>query len=738
MIMWKKSVPAYALVALLCCAPAAHALDRSGLVLPEHNDYFDEGDKPLGAVAKVETPAPTDNVVTMEADAVAYDKDNMIAVAHGNITVLQGGYVLKADQLTYYQSRNLVEAEGNVSLLQPTGDVFFADKVALKDDMQRGVIHQFKARMTDDSVFAAGEARKVDAATTKLRDAVYTPCHLCEDSDPFWQVKASHMKVDEREERITFNNARMELFGVPFIYTPWMRQPTPDAAATSGFLTPEYSTSNNLGRMIRAPYYWRIDQDKDVTLTPTYMSEEDWLLEGDYRQLTDQGNYRVRFSGTNPTKRDGAGNKTEGTEFRGHIYAEGEENLSEYSRLGFDINRASDDTYLRRYDFGSQRVLFSRLYAEAAEQRNFASVQTLAIQGLLSTDDSSTTPLVLPTIAGYYETEPNAYGIRLHTSANAQSLTRDIGADQNRLSVTAGGSLPYITEGGHILTTTLNLRQDLYNVDNVPMPSQPDYDGTITRTIPQAALEWRFPLISPMGRDAMTIEPIVLGVLQPNGGNPMEIPNEDNTLIELSDTNIFSLDRMPGLDTVDSGPRAAYGFRTQYLFEGGEFLDGLLGQNYSFDDTPFPNSTNPGEHASDYIGRIGFNAYPVDISYRFGIDHETFSSNRNEVTAGFTEPWLTLIASYRSLNNNRYLANREEGTLYGSLPVSEEWTVFGSGRRDLTADQMIAAGGGLIYHNECFSLMLQALRTYTRDRDIEPDTSVTLRVGFKNLGEFGE
>lgn len=727
-----------ALMVLVACLPAMAQETQTGLILPEDEPMFKKG-KPLNAIGGVAKP-DSDEPITMEADTVGYDKDNGIAIANGHVTVVQGAYVLNADKISYYQQKGIVIAEGNVSVLQPTGDVYFADRAQLKDDMQQGVINNFKARMADNSVFAAMEARKVDAATTKLKKAVYTPCKLCETAAPFWQIKASEMTVDEKEEEIIYRNARMEMGGIPVIYTPYLSQPTPDAAGRSGVLTPEYSSSSNLGKTVKVPYYWRIDQDKDITLTPWYMSEEDWLLQGDYRQLTDNGDYKVAFSATNPTKRDGFGNKTQGSEFRGHIYALGEENLTDYSRLGFDINRTTDDTYVRRYGFGSQPVLFSRIYAETAEKRNFALAQGLSIQGLRATDNPDTTPTVVPTIEAYYETKPFDSGLKLHAFGDVQSLSRDIGSDQRRVSVTAGGSLPYVTEGGHVITTTVNLRQDVYNVSDVFTPSDPSFDGTIERTIPQGAVEWRYPLIKPMeSGDSITVEPIVLAVAQPNGGNPVEIPNEDNTLIELSDSNLFSLNRMPGLDTVDSGTRAAYGVRSQYLFAGGESIDTLFGQNYSVsDDTPFPNSTTPGQNASDYIGRIGLYADPLELAYRFAFDHESLSSNRTEFSLGFRKPWLNVVTTYRALDNNRYLRDSEEATAYVSMPLAEEWSIFGSARRDLVLDQMIAAGTGLTYHNECFSLMLQGLRTYTRDRDIEPDTAITLRVGFKNLGEFGD
>jgi LPS-assembly protein len=99
---------------------------------------------------------------------------------------------------------------------------------------------------------------------------------------------------------------------------------------------------------------------------------------------------------------------------------------------------------------------------------------------------------------------------------------------------------------------------------------------------------------------------------------------------------------------------------------------------------------------------------------------------------------LGLTGAYRELKNNQYLPDSREAILNGALPLTDSWTLYGGGRRNLELDQMVASAGGLLYRNECFNLMLQAARNYTRDRDIEPSTSFTFRFGFKNLGEFGD
>jgi LPS-assembly protein len=687
------------------------------------------------AIAPQEADAP----VTFSADEMATDEQNGIVIARGNVEVMQGGMILMAKQITYYHKADLVVATGEVTMLQPTGDVYFAERAELKDAMKRAVIHDFKARLADKSVLVAREAIKVNSNVTALKNASYTPCNLCANTAPFWQMNAQSAVVDNIDERVTYRGAFMEMWGVPMFYTPYLSHPTPDASGRSGFLTPSYGTNPYFGGLVKVPYYWRISEDKDVVVTPWITTSEGPVLQGDYSQLTDGGKYRVRASATYPEKRDDNGNLTSGNELRGHLFARGEEMVNDDTRVGFDIQRTTDDTYLRRYSFGDQQTLFSRAYYEVAQGRNFALAQGLGIQGLRATDEGKSTPLLLPILQGYYETLAGGIdGLKFHVAADAQWLTREKGVDQRRISLTPGLTLPYVSEGGHILTTTLNLRQDIYNSQNVLLGGTQEFSGTTTRTLPQAALEWRYPLINQLASGSLVIEPVVLAVAQTTGGNTSAIANEDSTLVELTDTNLFSINRMPGLDLIDSGSRVAYGVRGHYFADSGVAIEGMLGQNFNVErNTPFPNSTRQGERVSDYIGRVAANYTPVHFAYRFAVDKEEAQVNRHEVDLGFNQPWLSFAGSYREIRNNRFLPDSREAVLTASMPLVDEWSIYGSARRDLELSQMVTSGGGLIYQNECFTFALDSLRVFTRDRDIEPTTEITFRVAFKNLGEFG-
>ncbi len=719
----------YAMI-VAACLPCA--------VLAAPSLYLDQQeDAPATKVAIAQQDA--DAPVTFSADEMGTDEAAGIVVARGNVEVMQGEMILLAKQITYYQQADLVVATGEVTMLQPTGDVYFAEKVELKDAMKRAVIHDFKARLSDKSVLVANEAIKVNSSVTALKKASYTPCNLCANMAPFWQMNADSAVVDNIDERVTYRGAFMEMMGVPMFYTPYLSHPTPDASGRSGLLTPTYSTNRYFGGVAKVPYYWRIDEDKDVVITPWVTSAEGPLLQADYGQLTNDGQYRFRGSITHPRKHDDDGNTVSGHEFRGHLFARGQEALNEDTRVGFDIQRASDDTYLRRYGFGGQQTLFSRAYYEVAQGRNFALAQGLGIQGLRATDDRETTPLLLPILQGYYETLTGGVdGLKFHVAADAQWLTRDQGVDQRRFSLTPGLTLPYVTSGGQIFTTTLNVRQDIYSSDDVPLGAGQNFNGTTTRTMPQAALEWRYPFINQLDSGAIIVEPVVLAVAQTTNGNTDNISNEDSTLVELTDTNLFSINRMPGLDLVDSGSRVAYGVRGHYFANSGVAVDGMLGQNHSFEpDTPFPNSTRQGERFSDYIGRVAASYEPVTLAYRFAMSNKDAEVNRHELDVSFTKPWLSFYGAYREIKNNSYLPDSREGVVNVSLPITDGWSIYANARRDIELDQMVTSGGGIIYENECFTFALDSLRVFARDRDIEPTTGYTFRVAFKNLGEFG-
>jgi LPS-assembly protein len=714
------------LAAAGCCAPAGANVkvdqDKSNPIPKTHIQA-----KPIYS---------SKDPVLLTASQMDYDRTNDTVVATGNVEVVQGETVVIADTLIYDRIHNQVQAMGNVSMLEPSGNVYFADTLELSDDMKSGLIHQFKARLPDDSLFAAANAHKIDDNTTELYKTAYTPCKCDQDKKtPLWAINAEHATIDQEAQEIRYDNATFNLGGIPIIYTPYFSHPTPGADNQSGLLPPSFLQSKNLGTVYKQPIYYTIAPDKDVTLTPIYTSLEGPVLYGEYRQKFNSGTLKLDGSITHPDDPD----VSQGGNIRGHYNAIGEFKINDTYDWGVDIHRASDDTYLHLYNFNNDTRLTSRVYAEGfnftpTSTRNYASIEALSFQGLTGQDNPNVIPIVAPLMNATWQSEPGLYDSRVSLDANSMLLYRKSGDESRRLSGTASWQLPYITQDGEILELNTQMRTDVYDVTNVQLSNGRNYTGTTGRAIPEASATWRDPFIKRMGESSLTLEPIVHGTISPGGGNPDKIPNEDSLLPDFTDSNLFSSDRFAGYDRVENGGRVSYGMRAQAQVFNDKFIDGLLGQQYRVVNDPnFPISNDPTSHFSDYVGKVGVTYDPINLAYRFRLDKDNLTANRSEIDLGYNRYPFTLNTSYLSLKDDPVLSNREVITGSGAINLTREWSLTGNGSRDLQLGKPVTTYGGVAYKNECVNVTSMLGKDYTHLLDIKPSLTFWFRVTLKNL-----
>lgn len=693
----------------------------------------------LPVMEKVDGQTP----VLLSATQMDYDSEGKIAVASGQVEIVQGPRVLLADKVSYYELSDVVIAEGNVSLLDPDGRVMFADKVQLNQEMKTGVVEQFAVRMEDQSLFAARHAERKSDDVTDLFAAVYTPCYVtCSDGSPTtptWQLRAKDVHIDQAAQTVTYQNAWMEFLDVPVLYTPYFSHPTPGADNKSGFLTPTYRYSNNLGWVFDLPYYYAIAPDQDVTITPIITTLEGPVLKGEYRAKYDRGVLFGIGSITVPQTRDASRTPGGDQAYRGHIDAKGFYNLSDTWNVGGQLQRTSDDTYLARYRFSAAPLLTSRAYVQGVNfidgnTRNNATIQGLAFQGLKAEDDSRREPLVLPLAELNYQTNPLAYNSRVAFNTSLLSLTRTEGTDTRRLSVGTAWTVPYATPTGHLFEAKTSLRVDVYYVANNLLSNGKVRDGVEHRVTPEASLLWRYPLIRRGYRSNVTIEPLAGMVVSPNTGNPEAIPNEDSSTPEFTDLNMFSDNRYPGLDRVEGGPRAFYGGRGLWdSFDRGNVIF-AVGQTVRLSNAQqFPLSNDLTSRVSDYVGRVAYNIRPFTVGYRFRLDKQTFQTRRDELDATYSGSYFALSANYLRFDEDPIAGSSEEINGGVSVMLTPQWTTSFATRRDLKLDQLTSASSGLTYQDECFTFLLQASRDLATDRDLRDTTSFVAQVVFKNL-----
>ena len=698
--------------------------------------------------AQAGAPIQTDAPVLFKADQLRNEQKIGLIVATGNVEFSQNGRTLLADSVSYNQRTDTVTANGNISLLEPSGEVLFADHLELTENMRNGIIENMRVQLTDDSRIAAVGGRRIGGTRTELRKAVYSPCELCEKDPtraPIWQVKAFKVTHDRETRDITYRDAYLEFYGIPIMYTPFLSHPDPTVERRTGLLTPTYGSDTVLGTKVTLPYYIDIAPNMDATVTPLITELEGVVGLGEFRHRLHSTSYKLSGSlteGTSPI------DPSEDT-LRGHIQGDLRHEFNPTWRGGADIYLSTDDTYLRRYKLGSDTELENRVFAEGFRGRNYLSADAYYFQGQRETDDQGDAPIVFPKLNINFVSEPAKYGGLWKFDADVLALSRTDGSDTRRMSAKTKWELPYISRLGEIYRVFASLQTDAYWVDELAEPDAPanTNSGLSGRVFPQAGMEWRLPFARKEEKFMQVVEPIFSIVLAPNGQNREQIPNEDSLSFEFDDTNLFSENRFGGVDRVEGGSRVTYGLNSGVFGSNNGFSSFFIGQSYRFfENDDFGRGTGLEDLFSDIVGRVEVSpSRYVTALYRFRLDKDSFSPRRNEVEGTLGVAAFKLHVNYLSLdrqslsdivNPQDEFPDREEISFGFSSQVTKRWGFGANTRRDL------APGGGTLSHtaylnydDDCFNLRVDYARNFTQDRDIRPTDTFLVRIVFKTLGE---
>ena len=268
----RYGAPAFAVVAtcfVLYCPPV---FGQVGLVGSPNEFHFPPRTKPPSA-----KPVPPNTPMLVQADEIKYDYANDTVAAVGHVQIYYGGSTIEADQVVYDQKTKHLHAEGNARLTEANGRITYGQVINLTDDYRDGFVDSLHVEAPDDTRYAAARGDRSQGNYTVLQNGVYTACEPCKDDPkkpPEWQVKAERIIHSDSEKMLYFENATVDLFGLPVAYFPFLSAPDTTVKRKSGFLFPTLATGSAYGFSITTPYYFNLAPDYDLTLYPRYMSKQ--------------------------------------------------------------------------------------------------------------------------------------------------------------------------------------------------------------------------------------------------------------------------------------------------------------------------------------------------------------------------------------------------------------------------------------------------------------------------------
>ena len=607
----------------------------------------------------------------VEADEMIYNFTGDSVSAVGNVHIYYGGYTLQAHKVTLDRAAGRMRAEGGARLVEPTGNVVEAEAIDLSDDFRNGFIRSLRVISTQRTIFAAESATRTDGETTVFDKGVYTACGSCADNPdkpPTWQIKAKRIIHKESEKMVYYEDPRIEFWGVPVAYLPFLSHPDPTVKRKSGLLAPGYVFSDELGVGVSIPYHWVLSPDKDVTFTATPLSRQGLLAQTEWRQRLLDGAYSIKAAGIKQTD-PSAFSGTSGERFyRGSLQSKGEFYINPRWKWGWDATLLSDRAFLKDYkrEGKSDNEAISTVYLTGLGERNFFDLRAYhfeVFQEQGSGKDGSVAPaapfspqwrnfqakqpIVHPVLDYSMIFEDPVAGGELSFNANLTSLTRNetdaFGINQGgtvltrfrgvegtftRTSIDAMWRRQFIDPIGQVITPFASVQGDMFflsSVDNnvtahtaAASLVNPDVepfaeDGVYGRVMPAIGLEYRYPFISSHSWGSQVFEPIAQVVARTDENDIGKLPNEDAQSLVFDDTTLFSIDKFSGFDRTEGGTRANVGFQYKVQANDGGFISALIGQSFhlagrnSFNTPDILNATADSgleDNHSDYVARL--------------------------------------------------------------------------------------------------------------------------------------
>jgi LPS-assembly protein len=729
----------------------------------------------LGGAVKISPNAQ----MLLEADELIYNQDVKTISAVGGVRIEYDGNRLVAKKVTYNQTTGRLLAEGNVEIIQPDGNRIYADKIDVTDDFKDGFINALRVETIDNTRFAAESAERVAGEVTTFNQGVYTACEPCKDNPekpPLWQIKSRKIVWDGRKHTIRFERPKLEFFGVPLGFLPFLEIADPTIKRKTGFLLPSITSKTELGVGVRVPFYLALSPSYDATLYGTYYSKQGFLGEAEWRQRFNNGSYTVKIAGI--SQRDpnafGAGTVDRAMETRWMAGSKGQFQINPRWTFGWNILTQSDKNFAYTYAVDGFKDYSEKndIYLTGLSGRNFFDLHAYKFSVQESTTDAAASqnprqPWVLPSF-DYSWTAPNPMaGGELNVDLNSQVIARNdrdpsgvgvnlpgIEGKSGRFTGELAWKRTFIAPGGLAVTPILALRGDGHFA-NLDGQSALLDAGVVTqaaafRALATAGLELRWPILFSTTSATHVLEPMAQLFVRNNERLAGRLPNEDAQSFVFDASNLFERDKFSGFDRMEGGMRANVGLRYSGTFNNGWSAHALFGQSYHLggvNSFALPDLVNVGAasgletNVSDYVGMFGINYRGrFTLAARGRFDERTFEMRRGEVEAALSGERGSVTARYAFIQAQPLYgssSDRHEVAGSASAKINTNWRVFGSATYDLVSKTLVADAVGLSYDDECFTFSLTGSQTRATTPGAKAVNSFGFFVSLRTLGDFG-
>ncbi|MEX0369144.1 MAG: LPS-assembly protein LptD [Tateyamaria sp.] len=695
----------------------------------------------VSAQAQPGAPATSPPPAVLVADEIEVTRERRL-VARGNVEAFQGTARLSAQAIEYNPDTGRLTITGPIPIDDGQGVIILADQGELSEDLQNGLLTGARLVLNEQLQLASVQLNRVGGRYTQLYKTAVTSCRICEDDPgpPLWQIRAKRVVHDKEERQLYFHGARLQVGNIPILYLPRLRLPDPTQDRSTGFLRPEIRANSRLGTGLRIPYFIKLGDYRDLTVTP-YVTGDTRTLELRYRQNFKRGRIIVQGAYSD--------DDLQPNDSRGFLFAAGEFALQRGFVLEFDIEAVSDDSYLSDYGYFGKDRLDSQIEVSRTKRDEFIRLSYINFKSLRDDEDDAVLPSDV--LEALYERRffPAAIGgeARLTVAAHAHERPSTVDFDENGDGIVDGRDVfRFNVEAEWLRTYQIGGLQAQTRLgafgDFVGVSDDATFGNNDSELSPTAALTLRYPFArATRNGTRQFLEPVVQ--LAWIGGDGLEVPNEESTRVEFDEGNLLSLSRFPAGDRRERGWQVALGGTWSRIDPDGWSSSVTVGQVIREEAQPdFNDTSGLSGTTSDFLlaGKLAFeNRFEVTGRTIF---NESFDVAKAEVRGGWNHSRFDIGGSYIWVSEDTDIdldSPIGEFTFDGSFNIDRFWTASANWRYDLDLGRAATAGAGIFYTNECVRVGLLVNRSFADSTTIEPSTTfgftVALRGFSVNTGE---
>ncbi len=555
----------------------------------------------LPAHGQSRLPLASAPFASLVANRLAIDVEGRL-IAEGAVEVWQGQVRLRAERLVYDPRTNRLSITGPLVLSEGAERLILADAAELSADLRDGLATAVRVVLEQRLQIAAAWLERREGQIIEARSVIASSCTVCPARPrPLWALQAARIIHDARAKRVYFERAALSVAGTPVLVLPRLSIPDGSMPRARGFLVPSGGYASRLGVFARLPWFWPLDEARDLTLSPFLASSGAVALGFRWRQALAAGGYELwgllaHDSLTAQERRSVFGMRALAA-------------LPAGFRLALEATDPSDRLVLDDYGLTSARRLRNHATLERVRRDEWIFARAVAVRSLWPGEDLSDQPRRWFEAAWERRLSPPGLLGDLTLAARALAFERESRADgdQGRDVARISGRLRWqrqeVIEGGLLAELALASQ-----VEHLRFRDDSAFPDPVTQASFGAELELRWPLgrATPAGGSTL-IEPIVR--LTAARRRTLTLPNDDHLFPELDGGNLFAPLRSWAFDAPDDGSRIDAGLRLRHEGPSGVSAELLAGRIWRREGAlGFPPALRQplGTHRSDWLlaGRI--------------------------------------------------------------------------------------------------------------------------------------